>query len=400
MKPITVVDAIMGKGKTSWALEYINESPAYKKFIYITPFLDEVKRVKETVTNRKFHEPTVKNSDGRKLTGLKQLIVEGRDIAATHSLFQMADDELIELLTDSGYTLILDEVMDVIEAANVKMSDISRLNKSGDIEVVGNKVVWIGDPFDDGRYADIRMLAQAGNLFYHRNKWLIWSFPPQVFKAFENVFVLTYLFRAQIQRYYYDLHQIPYEFKSVDYDGGKYVLTDYNTDAENRSEVMKLIDVYEGKLNSVGERRNALSKRYLDNASADMHEEIQKNLYNYFRNITKAGGKDIIWTTLKGVKGYLQGRGYTKAFIPLNMRATNDYADRWALAYVYNRYMNPVERSFFEDNGVTVNQELLAVSDLLQWIWRSRIRKGEPINLYLPSIRMRELLYAWGRNEL
>ncbi|MNJ69953.1 hypothetical protein D3C77_663630 [compost metagenome] len=62
--------------------------------------------------------------------------------------------------------------------------------------------------------------------------------------------------------------------------------------------------------------------------------------------------------------------------------------------------MHPFERAFFEDRGVSVNQDLLAVSDLLQWVWRSRIRKGEAIKLYIPSSRMRKLLYAWANYEI
>ncbi|WP_328101075.1 hypothetical protein [Priestia flexa] len=63
--------------------------------------------------------------------------------------------------------------------------------------------------------------------------------------------------------------------------------------------------------------------------------------------------------------------------------------------------MKPFEKQFFEDAGVKVNEDLLAVSDLLQWIWRSAIRKSEaePINIYIPSLRMRTLLYQWLNNE-
>ena len=32
---------------------------------------------------------------------------------------------------------------------------------------------------------------------------------------------------------------------------------------------------------------------------------------------------------------------------------------------------------------------------MLQWIWRSAIRDGKPINAYIPSKRMRELLINW-----
>ena len=45
---ITVVDSIMGSGKTSFFLKYMKERPN-EKFMYITPYLDEVKRVKDEV---------------------------------------------------------------------------------------------------------------------------------------------------------------------------------------------------------------------------------------------------------------------------------------------------------------------------------------------------------------
>ncbi|KFN01635.1 hypothetical protein D0U04_08790 [Bacillus clarus] len=400
MEKITVIDSIMGSGKTSWAIQHINESLSYKKFIYITPYLDEVERIKKSVTNRSFVEPNNANEEGRKLRSLKELIVSGNDIVATHSLFQMADDELIELLTDAGYTLILDEVMDVIEKAGINSHDIKALLDLEYVEVVDNKVRWVYSEYISGRFYDIKLLANAGNLFYHRGKFLIWSFPPQVFKTFDEVFVMTYLFKGQIQRYYYDLHKMECEYKAVKHNGTDYELIEYNREDEGRQEIFELIDLYEGKLNDFANRKNALSATWLRSANDDLLESIQKNIYNYFRNVTKAKAKEILWTTIKDSKVDLSGKGYTKGFIPCNMRATNEYASRSALAYVFNRFLNPIERSFFEDHGVRVDEEMLAVSDLLQWVWRSRIRNGEPIKLYLPSSRMRRLLKEWAEYDV
>ncbi|MCM3736770.1 hypothetical protein M3215_13310 [Bacillus cytotoxicus] len=400
MEKITVIDSIMGSGKTSWAIQHINESPAYKKFIYITPYLDEVERVKGAVTNRSFVEPNNANEEGRKLRSLKELIVSGKDIVATHSLFQMADNELIELLTDAGYTLILDEVMDVIEKASINNHDIKALLDLEYVKVIDNRVHWVYDEYFSGRFYDIKLLANAGNLFYHRGKFLIWSFPPQVFKTFDEVFVMTYLFKGQIQRYYYDLHSMECEYKAAKYNGTDYELIEYNREGEGRQEIFELIDLYEGKLNDFANRKNALSSTWLRSANDELLESIQKNIYNYFRNVTKAKAGEILWTTIKDSKVDLSGKGYTKGFIPCNMRATNEYASRSVLAYVFNRYLNPIERSFFEDHGVRVDEEMLAVSDLLQWIWRSRIRNNEPIKLYLPSSRMRRLLKEWATYEV
>jgi hypothetical protein len=40
-------------------------------------------------------------------------------------------------------------------------------------------------------------------------------------------------------------------------------------------------------------------------------------------------------------------------------------------------------------------KDAYALTELIQWVWRSRIRKGEPITLYLPSPRMRRLFEEW-----
>lgn len=39
----------------------------------------------------------------------------------------------------------------------------------------------------------------------------MWTFPTEIFNAFDEVIILTYMFKAQIQRYYYDLHGVEYE---------------------------------------------------------------------------------------------------------------------------------------------------------------------------------------------
>jgi hypothetical protein len=398
MVKVKVIDAIMGAGKTTWALNMIEQSPIEQKFIYITPFLSEVDRVLKTIKSRKFVQPTNAAEGGRKLNSLKKQIENGDNIAATHALFETADEELIELLQASNYTLILDEVMDVIEKATVSPSDMRLLLDKEYIQIINNRVIWTAPEieYEYGRFDDIKLLAKAGNLFYHRDRFLIWAFPPQVFKAFENVYVMTYLFNAQIQRYYFDLYGIEYEFKSIK-DG---LLVEYDRFADNRGKLFKLIDIYEGTHNQHGKQRTAFSTRWLERRDPDDLLKIQRSISSYIRRVAKARSGDVLWTTKQDFKTFLQGKGYTKGFIPMNMRATNDYSDRSVLVYAYNRFMNPFEKSFFQDNGVTVDEDLLAVSDLLQWIWRSRIRNGEPIKLYLPSSRMRNLLIAWSNYEI
>ena len=52
-------------------------------------------------------------------------------------------------------------------------------------------------------------------------------------------------------------------------------------------------------------------------------------------------------------------------------------------------------KGYFEDRGITVNEELYALSEMIQWIWRSQIRDGSPIIVFIPSERMRSLFVQW-----
>tara|TARA_B100000963_G_scaffold245810_1_gene215189 strand:- start:274 stop:444 length:171 start_codon:yes stop_codon:yes gene_type:complete len=36
-----------------------------------------------------------------------------------------------------------------------------------------------------------------------------------------------------------------------------------------------------------------------------------------------------------------------------------------------------------------------ALTELIQWVWKSRVRKGQPITVYLSSPRMRQLMEEW-----
>ena len=89
----------------------------------------------------------------------------------------------------------------------------------------------------------------------------------------------------------------------------------------------------------------------------------------------------------------------TQEDLPCNTRATNEYKNCFNLAYCCNRYISPDYINYFQTHNVNVDENLFALSELLQWIWRSAIREGKSINLYIPSSRMRNLLTNWLNNE-
>ena len=46
-------------------------------------------------------------------------------------------------------------------------------------------------------------------------------------------------------------------------------------------------------------------------------------------------------------------------------------------------------------NGIRVEEDQYALSELIQWIFRSALRDNKEITLYIPSKRMRKLLENW-----
>lgn len=414
-KTVTVVDSIMGSGKTSMAIKLINESPMSKKFIYIPPYLSEIDRIIAN-TNREFVQPEQRKNVS-KLDSFKKEVVKGSNIAASHELFKRCDKELLRLLEAENYVLIVDEAMDVIKEVEITKADIQILLNSFDdngqpiIEVDEKGLVkWNNDKYDYGKFSDIRNLANAGKLMLHGNSKMYWLFPVDIFKSFSEVYILTYLFKGQIQSYYFDLFKVKYEFKSVGYSEAKgYHLISYiQPKHEDRNHFKNLIKIYYSPSNShrdinkIGERHNAFSKSDFDEITKDKHlkKVIKDNAYNFYRNKIGCSTKLVIWTTFKDYEKSIIPTGLRDSFVSINAKATNDYAEATCCIYLANRYMNPIIKQYFQKNGIKVNEELFALSELLQWLFRSNIRKGGEINVYIPSSRMRSLLEQYLNNEI
>ncbi|OAA91460.1 hypothetical protein [Clostridium ljungdahlii] len=399
MSKITVIDSIMGTGKTSWTIQHMGEAPLLEKFIYITPFLSEVERVKTSLPDMNFKDPTVKNRKGSKLEGLKQLLSRGENIVSTHALFKRCDEEVIELLQKMRYTLILDEVVEVVEKFDIVKEDIRILFDSKTIIEDGKRwIKWVGtDRSYDGGLKNVMEQCFCNNLYHYGENFYLWTFPIEVFQQFEEVFVLTYMFDGSLQKYYFDIFDVKYIYKAVERStNNKYKLVEY-TGIDDLTKISELLHIYEGKLNTCGNGEytfSATDMKKLVKKPVQL-KAIQSNVYNFFRNITKTSAEENMWTTFKDCQNSLKGKGYTKGFVAVNSRATNEFRERTSMAYIANRFTQPYIKQFFKAHDIEINEDKLALAELLQWIWRSAIREGKEVQLYIPSERMRMLLKDW-----
>ena len=392
---VTIIDSPCGRGKTTYAINYINERPT-DNFVYITPFLKEVERVIDKTrlsgVSKRFVQPA--NLGNGKMDSLINLFHNNRDIVSTHSLFSKCSQSVADNIRIGHYTLILDEVMSVVEVLNLKKSDIPTML---DAELVRidektNKLIWLKGDYD-GAYNEIKERCENNNIYVVSGVAIVWTFPVEIFEAFDDVIICTYMFDCQLQKYYYDMYNVPYTKKSI--VNGE--LVDY---IEQKDSLDKLHILDNNKINHVGDGKYDLSKSWYEKHKSNL-KMLQNNIYNYVRHLapilanTKIKSKDVIWTTFKDYQTKLKGKGYANSFIPCNSRATNEYMDSFVVVYPINIFVNPIVKQFFTNNGVEINEDGYALSELIQFVYRSRIRQNQHIYCYIPSVRMRSLLYNY-----
>lgn len=401
---VKIVDDIMGSGKSTWAIHYINRNPD-KKFMCIVPLLDECERYKKE-TDINIIDP---KTWGTKWKHFKYLVENDRNIVTTHSLIQKMDLDMLELLKSKNYVLMIDECLDVLDVYKISKDDAKIIFDENLVSLDDDGfLVWNEEkkPYK-GVFNDIKRLCSFKSLMGFTKEGsdelahiLMWNFPVDFFRCFNESYIFTYLWDGSIQKSYFDIHGIQYKKYMLGCNKGL-IEYDRGLEYQKRKQVAGLIDVYEGKYNSVGEKigkANPLSKSwYADKKkkNVSIFKTIKNNTVEYFRRVTKTNSCDNMFTVFKDYKKYVQGRGYIKGFVPCNARGTNSFSSKKALAYLNNFFITPEIKKFVEYYHMEFDEDLFALSALLQWIWRSQIRNGKPIQIYIPSERMRKLLLSW-----
>ena len=398
MNYITVVDARMGRGKSSAAIRYMNQYKGKRCFLYITPYLTEVDRVCELCD---FEEPGCDFMS--KSSQLKSMMRRRVNIASTHSLFTLMDEEALNLAKENGYSLIVDESLQIIQGVPVSTRDKELLLEHLIVVNEDGFVSW-SDADYDGKFSGYKEMADAGTLYYCAGT-MYEVMNPKRLSAFDEVFMLTYLFDGQPQKAYFDFYGFDYIVIGVEKDEDGYHFSD-KPDAPPPTDYSNLIHIIgegedhaDSRMNDIGYDRTALSANWFKRRGKS-HQDVKtvkNNLRNFFDRKTNSNSDTRLWTTFKECEDWLLGlRGrYASNFLSLNARATNAYRETNCVAYLVNRFVDPNIAKFFATKDIQIDPDQFALSEMLQFIWRSAIRDNKEITLYIPSRRMRDLLLGW-----
>lgn len=425
---ITIYDAMMGSGKSTKVIDLIKESDTAQKYIYITPILSECHRVAGTTYSEadEYKRPTILDTAtgtyeyqanavlasrnfrhpyfsrlGGKAQSLPKLIQNKENVVSTHALFTNLNQDILKGVGD--YVLIIDEAIKVYEEYQELDEDhLKKALKNGwiSLEEDGITLQFNRDNFalsqDDAEtdvtegtfYEHFATLCDLRQLSLIDNKAVVWQLPIELLRAFKEVIICTYLFEGSLMSSYLKAHNLEYKIEKF---------------GKKPSDIKHLINIYDskrkGNLNVIGDKDKALCVSDFRKNKKVLTKELHKSLDSFFRGTCKAKQGERLWTTFKPYLDTVGTVRYSDEWLACNTKATNDYGHISNVAYLVNLYPNPMLIKATSKRGHSINQEVYALSDMVQFIWRSAIRNGEPINLYIPSSRMRSLLQKWLSDE-
>jgi len=402
--PITIKDYPCGSGKTT---SMINNFQKEEKYLVILPYLKEVDRVILESCNVPFIQPTsTETISNTKSESIREQLLLGHNVATTHSMYERLVPLAEEGLLDD-YHIIIDEVPEVVQAVSSKSKTSIKdfYIDGGYIEVRANGLVTATDKWRqkkkevaDTLSTKILTYAETGCLYLLGEQMFIWAMPSKLLQSGKTVTIMTFKAEGSMLASYLNKLSIPF---FVNRDKQKEV-----TFREKARELINLQDISaisKLKLSHSGQQQGMSSKEYCAKLSGGLKNLRARKLKGLDLSYVLLTCKKDAWIKDSGKAGvFAQG---SKMFenthwIANTTRGTNEYAHCSHLIYLYDQHVNPVVSRWLNQSSRSFD-DAYALTELIQWVWRSRIRRGKPITLYLPAPRMRSIFIDWleGRDS-
>ena len=426
-----IADAVMGTGKSEAAIISMNNK-LDQKFIVLTPTLREVTRYKEGVSSEfngmRGDVVALEKEDGSNKTDqLLAAVQANKTVIITHNLFaRLSQNDLTSLSNLSEYELIIDETITLVQTGGSLNDDIESLLKLDHARAEEHKSIkglelYSLTPVGKEALAGDSSLNETAKMISGKHVYkvgkhnVVFVVPPEKLAVFKNVYLKTYMFLGSETQAWLEVFNMPYDHQELTRNatggldsrphGGKY----------SGSHFKALLTVYAGDINKIGEKGRArgypLTLTWYKSKEKASGKSTRKLLMNntrtFFRHMDPSGKhQDLyLWSCYKPYRDWFKDGRFDprkkkeeeQTFLRWNMRGTNDYADRCYLAYLVNLHPHPDLAQFFQMHTKVFNKDTFSLSAMIQWVWRSAIRRENPVTLYLPSERMRKLLEEWMR---
>lgn len=420
---IELIDYMMGTGKSTYILNKMvdwSEEGLYEQFVYISPLLSEVGgnrkegskgyvsgRVQDKCPRLNFKFPV--NHGSSKLDSFRDLLLKGNNISATHNVFTNLTPLDVDLIKEKRNVLVIDEEVQALDTyTDLGKNHFNVLLNGGQVYITEEgKVCWNHKDFpqsedflsrvDEGNYSTSdKQLSRFINLcdgeYLHKinDKVIIWEYPMSVLEAFDKVIVMTYMFEASPMYSWCRMNNVTVEMLHIPELVEK--------QKQIKRDLKGLIDIVETtKMKHI--EKFGFSYTWWEGTGRNKvyTDKIKSVLEDCVRHHTgDSGYKHYLFTCPQNSFPKIKGKGYSRGeWLYSDCKATNDYADKKVMFYLYSKFPNVFISPFCKDKGAEIDADKYALSSMLQWLWRGCIRKGEPMKVVILSKRMRDLFKEW-----
>jgi hypothetical protein len=401
----------MGTGKTT---SLINGFDPNSKYLVVHDYLDQFEQVLSNPCNVAFVQPEA--ASGRtKAAHLETLIKLGLNVVTTHALYP----SLIELAKQGwlrDYTIIIDETLDPIDVPQgPKKGTWKALLADGYAMVEpSGKVVplakWYVEQANvsDSLPKHLLDAAMAGLLYVtHESHMFLIPIPTELLTSGNSVTIMTHMAQGSVLAAYLDRMGIPY---IIDRDEA--------LEKQLRSEVRRHITLHD--IPSLKNEKFSFSAQTCSHNRSRLGGRVSNALKNLKGRMLRGISNDSIMIGCAKENFYAKrGSAFdtssagpflkgSKMFgankVAPGIRGTNDYRHCSVVISLYDYHLHPAILHWLGKSSDKAFQERYALSELLQFIYRSRIRNRDSITdpsilLFLPCKRMRDIFLSWVNQD-
>ena len=405
LHPAKIIDRPCGHGKTN---ELIANLTPHDNYLIVVPYLTEGTRVIEGAAKNGIEivEPSIDSDGLTKREHLLQLAAEGRNIITTHAMYPRLSEAASEGLF-ADYTVIIDEVVETVKplSRNPSRGSWDELYVAkGFVKVdpetgqVFPTQHWIDthEAIADSLSLEVYNAAKAGTLYVHNANTLVWALPKQLLNAGKALFVYTYLSHGSLMVSYLDRVGIPYEIDSLPAEEMEHVRK-----ARDLITVKLLKNLTDLKFSYSGQKAlshgaaRRVAKTLSNLASRDLKDVPRENIIvTCSKESWFDGGRshaDLKGTgrVAKAGKFARDSRLFAANWLPNTTRGSNLWSHCSDVIYLYDQHPSPAVKHWLGMKGSW--QDEYALSECVQLVWRSRVRKGQSITVFFASQRMFDL---------
>lgn len=398
MNKIKIVDRPCGTGKTT---EILNSFEEDKKYLVIVPFLSEVERVKQGVKkNCNFHEPLTDGCYETKKQSLIDLALCGDNIVTTHKMFESLVDMARQGLFDD-YHIIIDEVPEVLSVVDsLSKKSLNDIYINGGYLTVeqDGKVVptqkWHEDNKDVSDTLSLKLYRKAvsESLYLVNESYFIWAMPKELLIKGCTVTIYTFKSSGSLLCKYLDKINIAYDIER-----------NLSLEMQFLIDAKRLIHIEKIPLSI-----SNLNFSYRNQTELLSDNSYRKKIVLYLKNLKQRKLADVstekimitcvkkAWDSFANKGGFKKGSRLGNAnWVANTTRGTNAYAHCSHAIYLYDQFIDPTKLRWLDFQNQKQFNEEYALTEFIQWLYRTRVRKGEPIWVYIPSKRMERIFRSW-----